>query len=156
MDCSNFLAAFCLLVFILGFFRSCQAPLEELESLVEVTLVLELDGNNLINTDKLPRYFLFELLVISTVSFFESSFQIAHGVKNVEHLFFTNSETHVSLGLPFSVLPLNAHIEALFVEVGSRFIIVQLFKLGCDYSTLLQTVWNMSFPIVLLGIDQIF
>ena len=51
MDSSDFLAALSFLVLILRLFGSGEAPLKELKSLIEISLVLELYGNDLIHSD---------------------------------------------------------------------------------------------------------
>jgi len=51
MDSSNFLTAFSFLVFIFRFLRGSEASFKELEGFVEVSLILELNSNDLIHSD---------------------------------------------------------------------------------------------------------
>jgi hypothetical protein len=110
VDVSNFLIALCLLVSILSALGCVQALLEKLKRLVEIVLVLELDGDNLVHSDKLSRDFLFDFAQVSINSFLKSSFQIAHGVENVEDFLFANSETHVCFGLSLDELGLDTYV----------------------------------------------
>ena len=113
VDVSNFLIALCLLVSILSALGCVQALLEKLKRLVEIVLVLELDGDNLVHSDKLSRDFLFDFAQVSINSFLKSSFQIAHGVENVEDFLFANSETHVCFGLSLDELGLDGLLAEL-------------------------------------------
>lgn len=54
------------------------------------------------------------------------------------------------------VLSLNTDVEAFLIEVGSRFIIVELFKLGSDYSLLLEAIRDLAFSVKALRVDKIF
>ena len=78
----------------------------------------------MVHSDKFTRNFLLNLAEISIDSFLKSSFQISHGVENIENFLFANSETHVSFGFTLNELGLNTYVEALFVKVGSRFIVI--------------------------------
>jgi len=50
MNSTNFLAALSFLILIFRFFRGSEASLKELESFIKISLVLELDSNDLIHS----------------------------------------------------------------------------------------------------------
>jgi len=50
MNSTNFLAALSFLILIFRFFRGSEASFKELESFIKISLVLELDSNDLIHS----------------------------------------------------------------------------------------------------------
>jgi len=49
--------------------------------------------------------------------------------------------------LTISILSFNTDVKALFIEIGSRFIIIELLKLTGNYTLLLEAVWNLALSV---------
>ena len=155
VDVTDFLVAFCLLIPIFSSLGSVEALLEELQRLVEVVLVLELNGDDLVHSYKFSGDLFLDFAKISVDCLLESSFQISHCIENIEDFLFTNSETHISLGFSLDKLGLNTDIEALLVVVGCRLVVIELLELLSHYSLLLEAIFGLALPVKALGTDQV-
>lgn len=71
---------------------------------------------------------------------------------DVLHLLLANTKSHPCLGFTLRELFLNTDIEALLVKVGSRLVIVKVFKLFGNRRVLLQALIDLLLQIVVLSV----
>ena len=157
MNMTNLLIALSLLNTIFSTLRGVKTLLEELQGLIEVIMLLEIKGNDLIHSYKLLANFFFYFSKVSIDSLCQSGFKISHGIKNVKNLFLANTQSHISLGdtLNMSWGGLERDVEALFVEVGGSFIVVKILKLLSYTSVLFEAVFGLAFSIVLFRTNEV-
>ena len=67
----------------------------------------------------------------------------------------TNTQTHISFGFSFSVLIFYTDVQALLIEIGSRLVVVEVFKLFGHSSILFKTSINILTSIVVLSANEI-
>lgn len=156
VNMTYFLVAFGLLVLIVSFFGCVQTFLEELQRLVEIVLILELASDDLIYSNKLATNLLLDFLKCTTFNgSIQSRFETSFGVENIQYLFFTNTETHVSFGFSFDVLSFNTDVKAFLIEIGGSFIVHKLLELLSYSGVLLHTVLDLIIAVKLFGILKI-
>ncbi len=87
--------------------------------------------------------------------FLESRFQIVFGVEDVQHLLLADTQALVGLGLAHDVLGVDTGVEALLVEVRSRFIVVKRFELLSNNSVLAEALLDVVLAQEALGVLEV-
>jgi len=70
----------------------------------------------------------------------------------VHYFFLTNTETHVSFSLTFSVLILDTDVKTLLIKVGSSLIIVKILELFGNICVLFKASINVLTSVVIFSI----
>ena len=115
---------------------------------------MEVLGDDLIYADKFLRDLFFKLGLAAIVSFLFGRFKIAHGFVFVLDLFFTDSEAFPSLSLSFQTFVLHADVEAFFIKITGRFVVVELLEPASDLLVLLEAAVNDAVAVVGLGFHE--
>mmetsp|Transcript_24754 Transcript_24754/g.38543 ORF Transcript_24754/g.38543 Transcript_24754/m.38543 type:complete len:250 (-) Transcript_24754:443-1192(-) len=152
VNMTNFLIAFGLLLAVFSPLRGVQALLEELQGLVVVVHVLEADGDDLIHSDQFLRNVLLNFLNVAMDDLLQGRFQIILGVEDVQYLLFADAEAFVGFCFAYYILGINTGIEALLVEIRSRFIVVKSFKLLGYSSVFFEALLDVVLPEEALGV----
>ena len=119
-------------------------------------MILELTGNDLIYSHKLATNLFLDFLKCTTLNgSFQSRFQAAFGVENIEYLFFADTETHVSFGFSFDELSFNTDVKAFLIEIRSSFIVHKLLELLSYSGVLLDTVLDLIIAVKLFGVLKV-
>ena len=76
-------------------------------------------------------------------------------MENVHYFLLTDTKAHISFSLSLSILILHTDVQALFVKIRSRLIIVQVFKLLSNTSILLKARVNVFTSVVIFSVDEV-
>ena len=161
MNETNALIALGFLLLLVGTLTSLQALLEVLEGMVELFTLLEIDSDDLVNSNKLLRDGLFQVGKPVSHTVLVSCLHVVHGLEDIEDLLLADTETLQSVDLSCGVLVLDGDIEASLVEVRGGLPIVKLLELLCDLGILLQAlldvlvVLTVALTLVVLSLLQV-
>ena len=155
MNKTNSLVALCLLLLVIGALTRLKALFEVLERSVKLITLLEVDGDDLVNTDQLAGDLTLDLCQARFHGLLKGSLQMVHGLEDVQNFLFTDTETLVSLSLTFSMLGLDGYVQAPLVEIGSGLPIVKLLELLGNAEILLEAVLDVVLSLKVLRLLKV-
>jgi len=154
INVGDLLVALSFLVGVLHASRHFQTLLKEVQSRGGVPVLLVLNSDGLIDTDKVPRDFDGNRVETAFSSFLKSGFKIFFSFRSIVHFFLADTESLQGKCLALKKLELVADVQTALVEVTCSFKIIELLKIVRNSEVSFKTLFNFSVPLEGLAVNK--